>query len=425
MQNGNYRFAVTNRMAPHMPKLIYSTPKYRRHKASGRAIVTLDGKDHYLGPYGSKESREAYDRLIEEHLARKRQPAVDANDLTVTELAIRYWEFARDYYAKDAKRNGETACIKSALRFLRSTYGDAMASKFGPLCLEVFQRKMVEVGLSRPYVNHLCAYIRRAFRWGVAKELVPVAVHQALLAVSGLKKGKTTAPEPEPVGPVPPEVVDGTLPFLPPVVADMVRFQRLVGCRPGEVCAIRPCDVDRSGEVWCYVPASHKTEHCGKERRIFIGPKAQGILTPYLLRDHEAYCFSPRESRRKQCEAMRADRKTKVQPSQIDRRKRKPLRTPGECYNKDSYNHAIRRAVDKANRLKAKEAEERGVELKEEDRVPHWHPNQLRHAVATKVRKEYGIEAAQTVLGHSNADVTLIYAERDFDLAKRIMREVG
>ena len=31
-----------------MPLLSHSTPKYRHHKASGQAIVTLDGRDFYL-----------------------------------------------------------------------------------------------------------------------------------------------------------------------------------------------------------------------------------------------------------------------------------------------------------------------------------------------------------------------------------------
>ena len=53
----------------------------------------------------------------------------------------------------------------------------------------------------------------------------------------------------------------------------MVRFQRLVGCRPGEVCMLRPCDLDRSDDVWRYVPESHKTEHYGKQRIILIGPR--------------------------------------------------------------------------------------------------------------------------------------------------------
>ena len=42
-----------------MPKLVHATPKYRRHKASGNAVVTLDGQDHYLGRYGSKAIRRA------------------------------------------------------------------------------------------------------------------------------------------------------------------------------------------------------------------------------------------------------------------------------------------------------------------------------------------------------------------------------
>ena len=47
----------------------------------------------------------------------------------------------------------------------------------------------------------------------------------------------------------------------------------------------------------------------------------------------------------------------------------------------------------------------------------HWHPNQLRHAVGTELRKRFGLEAAQVVLGHATADVTQIYAERDMGLA--------
>ena len=51
-------------------------------------------------------------------------------------------------------------------------------------------------------------------------------------------------------------LVEATIPYLPPIVADMVKIQRLTGCRPGEVCQLRPMDLDRSGEVWTYRPAS-------------------------------------------------------------------------------------------------------------------------------------------------------------------------
>ena len=45
------------------------------------------------------------------------------------------------------------------------------------------------------------------------------------------------------------------------------------------------------------------------------------ILLPYLLRDAEAYCFSPAESERKRKAELRANRQTPVQPRQIDRSK--------------------------------------------------------------------------------------------------------
>ena len=391
-----------------MPKLIHSLPKYRLHRSSGQAVVTLDGRDRYLGPWRSKASKIEYDRLIAEWLAANRHSpsAHPESDLTVTELVTRYWAFARGYFRKNGRSTGVTPGIKVAIRLLRRFYGDTKAADFGPLSLQALQQKMVEAGHSRPYANENVARIKRLFKWAVTQELVPETVHRALATVPGLKKGRTEAREPVPIFPVSEDVVDATLPHLPPVVADMVRFHRLVGCRPSEVCMIRPCDVDRGGEVWCYLPESHKTEHHDRERRIYVGPRAQAVLLPYLLRDAAAHCFSPQESQRKRYEKMRADRKTKVQPSQHDRCKRKPQRTPGDRYTKDSYNRAIRRACERA-----------GLSI--------WHPNQLRHAVATTVRKSYGIEAAQTVLGHSNADVTLIYAERDFDLAREIMRRIG
>ena len=57
--------------------------------------------------------------------------------------------------------------------------------------------------------------------------------------------------------------------------------------------------------------------------------------------------------------------------------------------------------------------------------VEHWHPNQLRHAKATELRKEHGLEAAQVVLGHARADVTQVYAERNVALAKEIAKQSG
>ncbi len=57
-----------------MPRLRFKVPKYRKHRASGQAIVTLGGIDHYLGPHGTKASKTLYDRLIAEYLASNRMP---------------------------------------------------------------------------------------------------------------------------------------------------------------------------------------------------------------------------------------------------------------------------------------------------------------------------------------------------------------
>ena len=265
---------------------------------------------------------------------------------------------------------------------------------------------MIEQGLSRGVINSRIGKIKRMFRWAVSEELAPASLVHALDTVAGLQKGRTEAREADPVQPVDDETVDATLLHLPATVADMVRLQRLTGSRPQDVCNLRPVDVDRSGDVWLYVPQHHKTEHHGKKRVVCIGPRAQEILLPYLLRSPDAFCFSPAESERKRKAQLRANRKTPVQPSQADRSKHAPKRKPGDQYTTNAYQYAIRRACERA-----------GIEP--------WSPNRLRHSAGTEIRKRYGLEAAQVILGHASADVTQVYAERDLQKAVEIMREVG
>jgi len=118
-----------------MPKLLHVQPKYRLHRASGQAVVTLNGRDHYLGPWKSKASKAEYDRLIGEWLAAGRWPPATTSDLTVVELVRRYWEFARGYYIKHGRPTDEQAGIRVALRFLREGYG-VMDATAVSLCME-------------------------------------------------------------------------------------------------------------------------------------------------------------------------------------------------------------------------------------------------------------------------------------------------
>jgi integrase len=189
------------------------------------------------------------------------------------------------------------------------------------------------------------------------------------------------------------------MPFLGPVVADMVRLQVLTGMRSDSLCALRPCDIAQTGEVWVCRP-KHKMEYRGTVLEVFLGPKAQAILKPYLERDPQAYCFSPRESEAKRFEAIRK-RKKKATP-------RRGLR---DRYDSVAYWHAIQHGLRKAKKANVE--------------IPSWHPHQIRHAVSTLIRARYGIEAAKAFLGHGDVETALIYAEKDTEAAKRIAHEMG
>ena len=182
--------------------------------------------------------------------------------------------------------------------------------------------------------------------------------------------------------------------------------------------------MDRSAGVWTYKPESHKTQHHGKERFIFIGPKAQAVLLPYLLRPAGSFCFSPADSEKQRLAELHAERKTPLSYGNRPgtNRVRRPKRQAGDRYTKDSYNRAIARAVKAANAARKKAAVEIGVEPV---LLPSWSPNRLRHAAATEVRRQFGLEAAQVTLGHAKADVTQVYAERDAELARTVALKIG
>jgi integrase len=408
-------------------------PKYRLHKGSGQALVQINGERIYLGKHGTPESEEKYQRLIAEWLAALHEQTqgkvatpstVSRFDLTINEVVLAYIKFARGYYVKDGKPTKEFVCMKHAVRTLLKLYGTIWVRDFGPLALKAIREHMIAVEkLSRGVVNHRINRIKRVFKWAVSEELIPTSVHEGLRSVGGLRYGRTEARETEPVKPVADDIVEGTLPFVPPQIAAMIQLQRLTGMRPCEVTIVRPCDIDRTDPVWIYTPHDHKNRWRGHRKEVPLGPKAQAVILPFLDRSPEAFCFSPQEAMewRQQNRALhfKKSRKTPVYPSELRareraklaRRKRTPKRAKRERYDTDSYRRAITYGQQRARKA--------GVEL------PHWHPNQLRHTRGTEVRKKFGIEAAQVALGHARADVTQVYAERNSELARKIAMESG
>jgi hypothetical protein len=109
-----------------MPHLTQTVPRYRKHKASGQAVVTLSCQDFYLGPHGTKTSLAEYDRHVAEWLARGRWPVtngIDAAGYTVVELIADYKRFAQGYYRKNGQVTNEVTAILSAAAFVRQAYG--------------------------------------------------------------------------------------------------------------------------------------------------------------------------------------------------------------------------------------------------------------------------------------------------------------
>jgi hypothetical protein len=120
---------------------------YRHNKTTDRAVVTIDGRDFWLGKFGSPESKQQYQRLIAEWLAGGRQLWRPVNDLSVLELIARFWSHAEMFYRKpDGRPTSELDNFRQALRPLKELYSDSLAREFGPLCLAAVRDNMIRRG---------------------------------------------------------------------------------------------------------------------------------------------------------------------------------------------------------------------------------------------------------------------------------------
>jgi integrase len=414
-------------------------PKYRHHRSSGRAVVTLGGRDVYLGQYGSTESHALYARLMAEWVAAGGQRPTRAADITVIEVIAQFWGYAEQVYSK-----GELDNFRYALRPLKALYGTTPAKDFGPRALRAVQHEMAETGNARGHINKQIGRIKYVFKWATSRELIPASIYHGLIAVEGLRRGRSSARETEPIHPVPQRLIDAVLPLVSEQVAAMIQLQLLTGARAGEFCRMRPDEIDKAGKVWIYRPTTHKTAHHGHEREIWLGPKARAVLEPFLKTNPTAYLFSPAEAEADRRARMRQERRTPIQPSQVIRaaqaarkRRQRPL---GSHYDVSAHRRAIQRACDQAFpapeplarrkgespiQWRARLSKQQTEELKTWWQQHRWHPHQLRHNAGTYLRKEYGIEVARLILGHRSAAITEIYAEADRSKAVKIMAEVG
>jgi integrase len=399
-------------------------PSYRHHKPTNQAVVTLSGRDHYLGSYGSQESRQQYARLLAEWEASNRSPTFGEpiETLTMAQVVMAFLDHAKPYYGEDST---EYDHLRRCTKPISEMYANFPAKLFGPAEFKACRQWwMSDPKRTRQYINKLSAKLLRVIKWAVSEGLMKADSYHACKCVDPVKSGRTQAPEAPKVTTVDDARVDAVIAKLSPIVADMVRLQRLTGARPGEVCNLKPSMVKRIGDVWQIELVEHKTAHHGKTRTIFAGPKSQAVLAKYLMRDSQAYCFSPIEAvewqRRQKTEKRITPPSCGNKPG--SNRKKKPKRVPSDHYDARSYAKAVKYACEQC--YPTPEG------LSGRDRLlwrkSNWFaPNQLRHNRATEIRAEMGLEAASAVLGHSSQQITLTYAEKNQELARQSAKLSG
>jgi integrase len=421
------------RISPKPPKI----PKLGLH-ATGQAVVRIDGKDYYCGKFNSPEAWELYTRLISEWMHRKKfatsqskeiPPSDDFNSITIDELILRYFTYSEKYYANSP---GELDKIRLALKPLRTLYGKKLVREFGPKALKHVRETMTyertrtriqtdslgnKTKIQEPHtlgqrtINQRINIITRMFAWGTEEELIPKDnyVAAALKQVKPIRNGRLGVKPPTKVSAADMNTYQELLLHLPGPVKAMLQLINLTAMRSGDVCLMRPMDLDQSEPVWKYFPSKFKRSELSgtKQRVIMIGPEGQKILAPFLEnRSPESYLFSPKETMEEIFLERRKNRKTKVQPSQITQKKPAPKRTPGLKYNSQSFYAAVQRVIKKY-------------------RLGKLFPNQLRHGAGARIRKEFGIEHASKVMGHANISTTEIYADYDNAKTMEIMHKIG
>lgn len=341
--------------------------KYRKQGGRDRGFVEFQGKRHYFpGPYGSPQSKDSYREFVRRH---KSPPKIEKpRCITIAVLVNLHRQYAETYYPSGYKT--ESANIRFSLKFLLEKHATLPVDEFGPLKLKALMSEMAGSGLSRSYVNAVASRIKRLFKWGVSEEIVQPATLQGLMAVQGLRMGRTPARESEPRQPVPWSHIEPALKYMAPAVRAMVLVQWHTGARPQSVCSATADQFDRSESPWLWRPLS-KSRHLGRHLILFVGPQCQKVLLPFL--GNRGHIFKPRG---------------------------------GSFFSVDVYRQAVTRAIERA-------------------KVPHWFPYQLRHAKATAVRASHGLEAAQVTLGHAKMDVTQVYAKPQLELARRVAMESG
>lgn len=248
-------------------------PKYRKH-SSGLGFVEWRGQRHYFkgSSYGSPASKKAYNNFVRDVVLADQTPNLINARLTVFQLL--------DAYVKaliTKGRKSEAGYFSGIFELVVAHAKNLPIEEFGPLKLKAIRAGMVDLGWSRSYINEQVQRLRRVIKWGVANEKVDASILANLMAVDGLRKGESGAPEPKKVKPAPLRDVAKVLRVAPPTLQAMIRTQWRTGLRSSHLCNLRILDIDMTShaDVWIYKPVHHEKGRDDVELICALGPRTQ------------------------------------------------------------------------------------------------------------------------------------------------------
>ena len=390
---------------------------------SARVAVTVNGKRRfvYLGKFGTPEAEAAYNRLKAEFDAEAatedREQLIDRKTSAGLFSAYSAEFLQGDNLTRDLKHD------RDAISYAQERFPPFLLSEFTMSFLVAYQDYLIRIApevrlafnkdgkefvrkkpWSRNYVNRIMKHFKRILAWGVNNGYLSPMFRESIRLFPGITAANSRGlPEREKRVDCRDSDVLATLPYLTPIVADMVRIQRAACLRPSEVCDLRVGDINFTEAGTATVNKSkNKIARTGVHRQFAFGIAEQEILRKYCKgRAGDDYVFR-----------LRAHVDFIVESSRRSREKttdKKYLERYGECFNSELYSKIVSRAVKRA--------------MKENSDIQYWTPYQLRHAAYSAISAQYGYDVASKVAGHLSPCLARVYDHSAAEVSQRLAAE--
>lgn len=398
---------------------------------TAKCTITVDGIKHVhsLGRWNSPEALTEYARLQYEVCSGNYSaiPNCESQDLTLENIYLEFLE--------KAKQRGKTSDYhraRIAVRYAVEAVPDVPISELSLrtltkikvyLCSIAPETRKVERGVyksgnrkgekkievskkpwSRQYVNKLLAKWKEIIHFGINQGYISPEIWSAIKDFPLVKENDNDSPPTlQSRGAVDDKTIDYTISILSPTIGEFVRILRGSGARPSELCKMQVKDlIFLDSGIILYAPSKHKTAHRKQPRYIAFSKTESEIISARIKgKSPDNYVFSPRDLMQEKYDSIRQNRKTKVQPSQVARDKKREstrLENFKEYFTSGSIGRALKNAIENHNK-RAPETEQ----------IPRWTLYQVRHSAFTQNSAVFGVEFAAKIAGHTSPDMARVY----------------